>query len=129
LAHTPLSRRSFSEGGSSQSEGGRTLRFALTLNLLLPGAGQLYLGQPLLAAAYAIPFLATVAAALAIFLRAYTHYLNLATTGDLLETGNLETLTHAFPAGLLATLTLLSTAIFLASTIHLILKRPHTPKL
>ena len=111
---------------SSQSEGGRTLRFALTLNLLLPGASQLYLGQPLLAAAYALPFLATVATALAIFLRAYAHYLRLATTGDLLEPGNLETLTHAFPAALLATLTTISTAIFFASTIHLIIKRPRS---
>ena len=107
----------------------RTLRFALTLNLLLPGAGQLYLGQPLLAAAYALPFLATVVTTLAIFLRAYTHYLNLATTGDLLESGNLETLTHTFHPGLLATLTAISTAIFIASTIHLIITRRHTTTL
>ncbi len=102
----------------------KTLRFALTLNLLIPGAGQLYLGQPLLAAAYGLPFLAIFVATLAIFLRAYTHYLTLATTGDLLEPGNLETLTHAFPAALLTTLTAISTAIYIASTIHLILKRP-----
>jgi hypothetical protein len=101
----------------------RTLRFALTLNLLLPGAGQLYLGQPRLAAAYALPFLATFVATLAIFLRAYAHYLTLATTGDLLEPGSLETLAHTFPAGLLTTLTIISTAIYIASTIHLILSR------
>ena len=101
----------------------RSLRLAITLNLLLPGAGQIYLRQPLLGAAYAIPFLATLIAILTIFIRGYHQYLVLSTNGDLLDPGNLETLAHAFPMATISTLSIIGTALFLVSTIHLILNR------
>jgi len=102
----------------------RTLRLAIALNLLLPGAGQIYLRRPLLGAAYAIPFLAILTAILTTFLRAYHTYLTLATNSDLLDPANLDTLAHAFPIATLTTLATIGTALFLASTLHLIIARP-----
>lgn len=103
----------------------KSLRFAMTLNLLVPGLGQFYFGQPVMGSVYAIGFLACFATMLAKFLSAYYHYLQLSTSGNILETGNLEQLAHAFPAGMLVGLTIVSIVIYLASSIHLALSHRH----
>ena len=103
----------------------RTLRFAMTLNLLLPGAGQFYLGQRISGSLYASGFCACLVAMLVLFVRAYSQYLQLATNGDILESGNLETMARAFQVGPLATLSVIGTLIYIASAIHLAVTRGH----
>jgi hypothetical protein len=105
----------------------RTLRFAMTLNLFLPGAGQFYLGQPVMGSVYALGFLACLGTMLVVFFRAYVSYFQLSTSGDIMEAGNLEQLAHAFPIGLLVGLSVLGIVIYLASTIHLAMSRRQPP--
>jgi hypothetical protein len=102
----------------------KSLRVAMTLNLLLPGAGQFHFGQPIMGSVYATGFITSFATMLALFVRGYFAYLRLSTNGDILESGNLEQLTHVFPVGLLAGLSFAGIAIYLASAIHLTLSRP-----
>jgi TM2 domain-containing membrane protein YozV len=102
----------------------RTMRFAMALNLFLPGAGQIYLGQPVMGSMYALGFLACLGTMLFAFCRAYISYFQLATSGDIMEAANLEQMAHAFPIGLLVALSVAGIVIYLASTIHLALSRP-----
>ena len=97
----------------------------MTLNLFLPGAGQLYLGQRTSGLAYATGFCACLVTMLVLFVRAYSHYLQLATSGDILKSGTLETLSRAFPAGTLVGLSLVGTLIYVVSAIHLAVARGH----
>ncbi len=101
----------------------RTLRFAMTLNLFVPGAGQFYLGQRLSGSLYAGGFCVCLVAMLVLFVRAYSQYLQLATNGDILESGNLETMARAFHVGPLATLSVIGTLIYIVSAIHLVVTR------
>ncbi len=101
----------------------RTLRFAMTLNLFVPGAGQFYLGQRLSGSLYAGGFCACLVATLVLFVRAYSQYLQLATNGDILESGNLEAMARAFHVGPLATLSVIGTLIYVVSAIHLVVTR------
>jgi TM2 domain-containing membrane protein YozV len=103
----------------------KSLRFAMTLNLLVPGLGQFYFGQPIMGSVYAIGFIACFVTILAKFMSAYYQYLQLSTSGDILQTGNLEQLAHAFPAGTLTGLTIVSIVIYLVSSIHLALSHRH----
>ncbi len=99
------------------------MKVAMFLNLIVPGAGQIYLGQRLAGAVYALTFLASFVALLIIFVRGYLNYLNLSTGGDILDSGNLEQAAHAFPAGIISALSALGIIIYLASTIHLAVSR------
>jgi TM2 domain-containing membrane protein YozV len=101
----------------------KTMRFAMALNLLVPGAGQFYLGQRKAGAAYAIAFIACFVAMLILFARAYSAYLQLSTNGDILDGANLEQLAQVFHAGLLGWISFIGTAIYIASTIHLVVSR------
>ncbi len=101
----------------------RTLRFAMTLNLFVPGAGQFYLGQRTSGLLYAGGFCACLVAMLVLFVRAYSQYLQLATNGDILESGNLETIASVFHAGPLVGLSVIGTLIYLVSAIHLVVTR------
>jgi hypothetical protein len=97
----------------------KSLRFAFTLNLMLPGAGQLYLGQVRLGAAYLVGFLACFMTMLLIFFRFYQHYIQLATDGSLLDGGRLEQLTDSIPTKLLLTVLILASGICIASLVSL----------
>jgi hypothetical protein len=101
----------------------KTMKVAMFLNLVVPGAGQFYLGQRLAGAVYALAFLASFAALLIIFAHGYFNYLNLSTSGDILDSGNLEQISHAFPAGIISALSAVGIVIYLASTIHLAVSR------
>lgn len=114
-----------SESPSPTAGRPKTLRVAMTLNLLLPGAGQFYFGQRIVGSVYASAFIASFATMLTLFVRAYFAYLQLSTNGDILETGNLEQLAHVFPVGLLAGLSFVGTAIYVVSAIHLVVARGH----
>lgn len=103
----------------------KSLRFAFTLNLLLPGAGQLYTGQTLLGAGYLTGFAVTFVTILTLFLRAYARYLDLSTGGGILEGDNLEQLSRAFPVHWLIGLSVVGIAIYVASLVSLRLPRPH----
>ena len=101
----------------------RTMRVAVFLNLIVPGAGQFYLGQRIAGAVYALSFLTCFAAMLTIFLHGYFNYLRLSTSGDIMESNTLEQLAHAFPAGIIAGLSIAGIVIHLASAIHLAASR------
>jgi TM2 domain-containing membrane protein YozV len=101
----------------------RTLRFAMTLNLFVPGAGQFYLGQRISGSLYAAGFCACLVAMLVLLVHAYSQYLQLATNGDILESGNLETIGRAFQVGPLVTLSVIGTLIYIVSAIHLVVTR------
>ena len=74
----------------------KSLRFAVTLNFVLPGAGQFYLGQRVFGGVLALAFLICFAAMMAIFLRGYVEYMRLATGGDIFESDALEQLGNVF---------------------------------
>lgn len=101
----------------------RTLRAAMTLNLFVPGAGQIYLGQRISGSLYASGFCVCLVAMLVLFVRAYSQYMQLATNGDILESGNLEAIGQAFHVGPLATLSAIGTLIYIVSAIHLVVTR------
>ena len=101
----------------------KTMKVAMFLNLMVPGAGQFYLGQRFAGAIYALAFLACFVAMFSIFLHGYFDYLRLSTSGDILESSTLEQLTHTFPAGTIAGLSVIGIVIYLASAIHLAVSR------
>ena len=107
----------------------KSLRFAFTLNLLLPGLGQFYLGQPVLGVVFAGGFLGCFVTALTIFLRAYQRYLDLSTNGDILAGDNLEQLGRAFPTGWLIALVIIAIIIYLTAAVSLgFSRRPTNPE-
>jgi len=108
---------------SSPAPRQKKMRTAMALNLLLPGAGQFYLGQRIAGSAYAIGFIACLATVLVLFVHAYSAYLQLSTSGDVMEAGNIEQLAQMFHAGVLAWISFIGTAIYIASTIHLVTSR------
>ncbi|NQU11710.1 hypothetical protein HQ590_13025 [bacterium] len=97
----------------------KSLRFALTLNLFLPGAGQLYLGQTILGTLLAAGFLGCFAVMLGLFLRGYKHYLDLSTGGQVLEGDNLEQLAQSFHVPWLVGLLIVAIGIYLTSVVSL----------
>jgi hypothetical protein len=101
----------------------KSMKLGMFLNLMVPGAGQFYLGQRLAGAAYALAFLASFTALLVIFVHGYFNYLSLSTSGDILDSNNLEQVAHAFPAGIISALSAVGIVIYLASTIHLAVSR------
>ena len=107
--------------------GTKSRRFALTLNLLWPGAGQIYLGQTVLGSVLAVGFGACFVAMVVLFLRGYRQYLALATEGDILAGDNLEKLSHVFPTGTLLVLLVVAIVIFLVSAFTLAFSKPRRP--
>ena len=99
------------------------MKIAMFLNLMVPGAGQFYLGQRLIGGAYALAFLASFLATIIIFVHGYFKYLSLSTGGDILDGTNLEQVAKAFPTGIISTLSAIGMVIYLASTIHLAVSR------
>lgn len=97
----------------------KSRRVARTLNLFLPGAGQFYLGQPVVGGALAVGFVTCFIVMIGLFLRAYVKYLNLSTSGDILEAGTLERLAPTFPTGTLLGLLAVALVIYFTSAIHL----------
>ena len=98
----------------------KNLRFAVMLTLLLPGAGQFYLGQIVFGLAYAVSFLACFVGMLVIFFRAYSRYLAISSSGDILGTNQLEEIARVFNIPALVSLSSLSVVIFLIALGHLV---------
>lgn len=101
----------------------KKMRTAMALNLLVPGAGQFYFGQPVAGSVYAIGFIACFVAMLVLFARAYSTYLQLSSGGDIMDAGNLEQLAQVFHTGVLAWISFVGTALYIASAIHLVVSR------
>ncbi len=97
----------------------RSLRFAITLNFVLPGLGQIYLGQRKFGSLLAGGFLACFIAMLAIFLNGYGQYLNIATSDDILQSGFLERIGSVFHMGWLIGLLVVAVVIFVISVASL----------
>jgi hypothetical protein len=106
----------------------KSMKVAMFLNLIVPGAGQFYLGQRLAGAVYALAFLASFIATLIIFVHGYFNYLSLSTSGDILDSGNLEAISHAFPAGIISALSAIGVVVYIASAIHLAVSRSRTAR-
>jgi hypothetical protein len=90
----------------------KNLRFAATLNLLVPGAGQIYLGQYLFGFLLATVFLICFVGTFVIFIRGYIQYLQSATGGDILSSGALDQLGAIFHIRWLLALLAIAIVIF-----------------
>jgi hypothetical protein len=111
------------EATSGKTSPRKSLRLAFTLNFMVPGVGQLYLGQTGLGVIYLTSFGSIFVTMFTLFLRAYAKYLELSTSGDILEGDNLEQLSHVFPARWLVGLTVVALIIYVASMASLRLPR------
>ena len=98
----------------------KSLRFAVMLTLVLPGAGQFYLGQIIVGLVYASSFLACFVGMLVIFFRAYSHYLAISSSGDILGTNQLEEIARVFNVPALVSLSSLSVVILFIALGHLV---------
>lgn len=105
----------------------KSVRFAMTLNLVLPGTGQFYLGQRLFGSLLAGGFLACFVAMIAIFFHGYREYLNIATGDDILQTGFLERIGGVFHMGWMIGLLIVSVVIFIISVVSLSLAARRAP--
>ncbi|MHB8524444.1 MAG: hypothetical protein ACYDH9_27310 [Limisphaerales bacterium] len=97
----------------------RNLRAAIMLNLFLPGAGQLFLGQRLLGGVLMALFLVCFAGVLVIFLVDYTRYLRLAMDGNILQGNRLEEIGRAFHLRWLWGLLAVGLAVYLGALVPL----------
>ena len=68
---------------------------------------------------FALGFSACFVTMMVIFFRGFTDYVRISTSGDILESGNLERLTAMFPKGMFIGLLVAAVVIYLASAIHL----------
>jgi TM2 domain-containing membrane protein YozV len=93
----------------------KSLRFAVTLNFVLPGAGQFYLGQRVFGGVLALAFLICFAAMMAIFLRGYVEYMRATTSGDIFQSDVLEQLGNVFHVRWLLGLLVGSIVVFIIS--------------
>lgn len=93
-------------------------RTALFLNLMLPGIGQIYLGQTVLGCVFGFSFLGCLIASLTLFVKAYSEYMQTA-SGNVLDAGNLEGLAGAFPWGMMLWLLSLAVGIHLLAVVQL----------
>lgn len=87
---------------------GRNLTLGRTLNLLLPGAGLIYLGRRWSGGLLAAAFLACCGAAAWWLLQGMARYYAIATSDAVLQEGAVEQLQEALPAGRLVSLALLA---------------------
>jgi hypothetical protein len=74
----------------------KSFRRAVTLNLLLPGAGFLYAGHRAEGAAHLVAFLLCFLAVLGVFLAGYVAYFRAALGADLMREGELERMENLF---------------------------------
>ncbi len=97
----------------------RSRRFAVTLNLILPGAGQIYLGRWKLGAGFLLLFAACFISLVVIFLVGAARYFDLTTNGNILEGDKLEQLSTVYHPRWLIGLSLAGAGIWAASLIEL----------
>ncbi len=111
----------------TQIKPAKSLRTAGLFNLLLPGAGQFYLGQRLYGIILAVLFLSSFVAALGIFMTGFGRYLELALNGNILEGDRLEQIGQVLHAGWLIGLAIFGAIIYVASFIALSFARSSPP--
>lgn len=95
----------------------KNLRMATALNVFLPGAGLLYLGERRAGSVLAGLFLACFLAVMGIFLVGYIRYLMLALDPQILEGNKLEEAGAGFHPSWLIALALVAGVIYLVSTV------------
>lgn len=74
----------------------KSLRFAATLNFIVPGAGQFYLGRRLVGCVLGIIFLTCLVSMLTVFLKGYSDYLSAALSNDILKGQQIEKMGDVF---------------------------------
>jgi TM2 domain-containing membrane protein YozV len=97
----------------------KNLRAAVMLNLFLPGAGQLYLGQRVRGYVLMGLFAASFAGVLGVFLVDYAKYLKLVLGGDIFQGNHLEQVSHVFQVGWLLGLLGVGLAVYVGALISL----------
>jgi hypothetical protein len=102
----------------------KSLRHAFTLNLFLPGTGQMYLGQTALGIAFCAGFSLCFLVILAIFFLGYRQYIQIATNGDIFDPDKIERIARAFHIGWLVVWLVIGVAIHVASLATLGLSKP-----
>lgn len=102
-------------GAVPESE--RNLKFAATLNWILPGAGLFHLGRPIAGAVLAGTFLLSFLSVVVLFLIGYARYLSIAMSDDLLQGDKLEQAGAAFHQPWLIGLAVIGGVIYLISSI------------
>ena len=98
----------------------KSLRLAVLATLVLPGAGQFYLGQVKLGIVFAASFLTCFIGMLAIFVRGYLRYLDVSSGGDILGADQLEQIARSFHIPALISLSSLSVVIFVVALSQLV---------
>jgi uncharacterized membrane protein len=79
-----------------RGEAARRIRHAHVLNLVVPGAGQWYLGQRVVGGLFVVTFLACFVAMIALFFVGYLKFMRTALRSDILAGNVLEELQNAF---------------------------------
>jgi TM2 domain-containing membrane protein YozV len=102
----------------------KSLRFAATLNLIVPGAGQFYLGQKLVGCLLATVFIVCLVSMLIIFFVGYSQYLNAAMGNDILQGQEIEKLGNVFHTRWQIGLLITAIAIYIGSLVGLSASRP-----
>lgn len=102
-----------------KSSSAKTRRAAALLNLVVPGAGQFYLGQRLYGVVLAVLFLGSFVALLGLVVTGFSQYFSLITGGDVLEGNNLERIGAAFHLPWLVGCLVVATVVFLLSMVTL----------
>ena len=95
----------------------KNLHLAGALNVFLPGAGLIYLGQRIVGAVLAVLFLGFFTALLIIFLVGYVRYLSIAMGENLMEGDKLEQAAQSFHQNWLIGLAIAGGIVYLASGI------------
>jgi len=95
----------------------KNLRLATALNVFLPGAGLIYLGQRVVGSLLAGAFLGCFLGVLGLFLVGYSRYLSIAMSENLLEGNKLEEAGAAFHQGWLLGLAIVGGLLYLCSTV------------
>ena|SRR5437868_1943510 len=93
----------------------KNFRLAATMNLFLPGAGLVYIGNRRSGIILASAFLVCFAAELGLFLVSYGRYLSMAMSDDLMKNDNLEKIEVVFPRAWLVGFALGGVLIYLVS--------------
>ncbi len=98
----------------------RNYRFAWTLNLLIPGTGQLMMGQIVLGTVLCLLFVVDFVALMGIFLKDFSTFLQLVTGGKILEGDTIEQASKAYHVTWMLTLLGIGLVIYIISFVTLV---------
>ncbi len=104
----------------------KNVRSATFYNLILPGAGQFYLGQRVMGVILAVTFLGCFIAVMTIFLMGFSQYMKLVLGGNILEGDRLERIAQVFHPFWLVALMAAGVLIYIVSLVALAFSKKST---